>query len=220
MSTFGIIGPVMIGPSSSHTAGAVRIGLVARALLGERPVSAAVGLHGSFQKTFRGHGTDKAIVGGLLGYAPDDPRIRDSLRLAEEQGLRYAFEPVDIANAHPNTVRLALRGESGRTVSVLARSVGAGNILVEKIDEIEVSFTGQYHTLVVMHPDVPGKVAAVTSLLSEEGINIAQMRVYRSSRRGKAVTVIESDQPGTEALVRRIRSLPDILSVTLVPALQ
>lgn len=160
MRLFDILGPVMVGPSSSHTAGAVRIGLAARKLLGEPPVQAAIGLHGSFALTGHGHGTDCALIAGLLGMQPDDLRIPHSLTLAAEQGLHYTFETIQLRGAHPNTARLQLTGRTGRTLDVVAESIGGGRIHIRSIDGIEANFSGEHNTLIVHNQDEPGHVAA------------------------------------------------------------
>lgn len=216
MNSFDIIGPVMVGPSSSHTAGAVRIGLIARELAAAPPEKARIGLAGSFAGTGRGHGTDKAILGGLLGFKPDDTRIRMSEQLAREAGLDYAFHAIDLAGAHPNTAVIELWCQDGRKTVVRAASTGGGRIRIESINGLEVSFRGEYTTLVIRHRDVPGSVAAVTRLLSDQQINIASMRVFRSSRGGQAVMVIELDQPVSQSLVHSIGELSGIGSAVLV----
>lgn len=211
MSVFNIIGPVMIGPSSSHTAGAVRIGAVARRLLGERPVAAVIKLHGSFAGTSKGHGTDRAIVGGLLGMDIADDRLRRSLEIAGAEGFSYTFSNVCLKNAHPNTAVIEVRGESGKSLTVAGASVGGGNIVIKQIEGLEVDFNGQYDTLVIQHRDTPGSVAAVTGALARDSINIAQMKVYRSDRGGFAIMVIETDQPLKKELVEAVRSYPNII---------
>jgi L-serine dehydratase len=190
-----IIGPVMVGPSSSHTAGAVRIGNTARRLLGERVVSADIYLHGSFLATGRGHGTDRAIVAGLLGMNVDDERIPQSFDLAQKGGLRFTFSGIDLGDGcHPNTVKLVLQGESGRELEVVASSIGGGRIRVVQIDGLTVSFSGEYPTLIVQNADQPGHVAEVTSMLQHKSVNIADMQLTRQSRGGKAAMVLECDQ--------------------------
>ena len=163
MNVFDIIGPIMIGPSSSHTAGAVRLGYIAHKVLGERAVRAEIELCGSFAQTYRGHGTDKALIAGILGMKSDDERIRRSLELAAEEGLEYSFATAVIPGAHPNTARISLIGESGATAVVQGASIGGGNILVSQVNGLEVSFTGQHNTLLVLHYDKPGTIAAVTA---------------------------------------------------------
>lgn len=216
MNVFDIIGPVMVGPSSSHTAGAVRIGSVVRRLLGEEPVNVVIRLHGSFAQTYKGHGTDKALIGGLMGMSPDDERIRNSLELAGKVGMIYKFETAMIKDVHPNTACIMAEGKSGKRVVVQGASVGGGNILVEKINEMNVEITGQYNTLIIFHWDTPGAIAAVTNLLAYSDINIANMKVYRSYRGGEAIMVIETDQEVSSELEVLIEKLPKVISATLI----
>ena len=218
MNVFDIVGPVMIGPSSSHTAGAVRIGRVARALLGCEPASAQILLHGSFAKTYKGHGTDKALIAGIMGMATDDERIRFSPRLAEEAGLSVSILPTEIDGAHPNTALITLTDATGRTVSVQGASVGGGNILVTKVNGMEVYISGQYNTLIVLHQDTPGIIAAVTELLAESQVNICNFRLSRQKKGGVAVMTIEMDGGLDPALNGRIEALPHILSSTMLLA--
>lgn len=218
LNVFDIVGPVMIGPSSSHTAGAVRIGRVARALLGCEPVNAQILLHGSFAKTYKGHGTDKALIAGIMGMATDDERIRFSPRLAEEAGLSVSILPTEIDGAHPNTALITLTDATGRTVSVQGASVGGGNILITRVNGMEVHISGQYNTLIVLHQDTPGIIAAVTELLAESQVNICNFRLSRQKKGGVAVMTIEMDGGLDEALACRVRQLPDVmLCVTLLP---
>ncbi|MBQ8202498.1 MAG: L-serine ammonia-lyase, iron-sulfur-dependent subunit beta [Clostridia bacterium] len=216
MDLFDLIGPVMIGPSSSHTAGAARIGLTARMLMGEEIVRAEIGLHGSFSKTYRGHGTDRAIVGGLMGMNVDDERLRDSLTLAREAGLSVNFQQIVIRGAHPNTVRLMTTGASGRVLTLEAASVGGGNIEVHKIDGLGVNFTGKENTLIIRHADTPGAIAAVTGTIASKRINIANMQGYRRQAGGDAMMVIELDTIPDEEIVDMIRAMPDVQGVTFL----
>ncbi|HHY39560.1 MAG TPA: L-serine ammonia-lyase, iron-sulfur-dependent, subunit beta [Clostridia bacterium] len=197
-SIFEIIGPIMIGPSSSHTAGAVKIGRLARAILAEKPVDAKIDLHGSFARTYKGHGTDRALVGGLLGFGPDDERLRDSLRLAHEAGLQVIFQfpdlEAELGPLHPNTARLTLKGQNGLTVRIVGSSIGGGRAVVTRIDDFEARITGEYPALVTLHRDKPGVIAALTRILADAGINIAGMTVSRTGRRGRALAVIETDE--------------------------
>lgn len=219
MNVFDIIGPIMIGPSSSHTAGAVRIGKIARELLGEQPVDVVVKLHGSFAQTYKGHGTNKAIIGGLLGLATDDERIKDSMQLAAAQGLNYCFETVELKNVHANTTWIEATGQSGKRVSVQGSSIGGGNIRIEQINGLRVEVTAQYETMIVAHRDIPGVVAAVANLLAYNSINIAQMKVYRSKRGGDAMMVIETDQSIFPALSVMLEKLPHVNNVTIIKAI-
>lgn len=216
MNVFDIVGPVMVGPSSSHTAGAARIGLVARALLGGEPVRADILLHGSFAKTWRGHGTDKALVAGILGLAPQDERLRESLTLAEAAGLAVALREGELENAHPNTARITLTDAAGRTVSVQGASVGGGNILITRVNGMEVAVTGQYTALIVLHRDAPGTIAAVTEELGAHGVNICNFRLSRSEKGGAAVMTIEMDGSPEASLNDRVAGLPNVVSSTML----
>ena len=209
-----IIGPVMVGPSSSHTAGAARIGKVALMLLGEKVQHADILLHGSFFTTGKGHGTDKALVAGLLGLNVDDPNISRSFELAEQEGLVYRFGEVDLGgDAHPNSVMLALKGVSGKRLEVVAASIGAGRIKVTGLDGMQVAFGANMPTLVIEHNDHPGVMAEVTALLLEKNINIATMSLYRSGRGGRAQMVLECDQEVPDEAVQELRERSDILRV-------
>lgn len=216
MNVFDIVGPIMIGPSSSHTAGAVRIGRIAGALLGEKPVRAQVGLHGSFAKTYKGHGTDKALAAGIMGMDTGDVRIRDSLTLAQEAGLSIEFAPVHIDDAHPNTAQIELVGESGKTVTIEGASVGGGNIRVRRINGMEVDLSGQYTTLIVLHNDTPGIIASVTKFLAGENINIGSFRLSRRQKGGLAVMTIEVDSAVPASINQALVKLPHIISSTVL----
>ena len=194
MGVFDIIGPVMVGPSSSHTAGAVRIGYIARMLLGEPVRRARIDLQGSFLATGRGHGTDRALVAGLLKMRPDDNRIPVSLHLAEQAGMEVIFGQVDLRDVNPNTARLRLEGESGNQLEVVGSSVGGGRIRICQVDGIEAHFSGESPTLIVRNQDRPGCVTDVALLLSEYGLNIATMQLYRDCPGGLAVMVLECDE--------------------------
>lgn len=181
MRLFDVLGPVMTGPSSSHTAGAVRIGSTARRLLGEQPAEAEILLYGSFAATGRGHGTDRALVAGLLGMQPDDDRIPHSFSIAKEAGLHFKIGTTNLRGAHPNTAVLRLTGASGRKLEVVGASIGGGRINICQIDGITTNFGGDHNTLIVHNQDTPGHVAAVTTCLSQHGVNIATMQLYRST---------------------------------------
>lgn len=184
----------MVGPSSSHTAGAVRIGLVARHLLGEPPIRIRAGLHGSFAATGRGHATDRALMAGLMGFAPDDPRLKNSLELAAEAGWEVTWEDVDLGeDVHPNSAQLELHGQSGATLRLSASSVGGGMVRVFEVDGFATSFDGALETLALWHQDKPGYLAKVTALLAIVEANIATIRTSRSGRGAEAFTVIEVD---------------------------
>lgn len=207
VSLLDIIGPVMVGPSSSHTAGACRLGLLARGLVGGTPDRAKIELHGSFARTGEGHGTDKAIVAGLMGFRPDDDRIRTALDIAEREGLRFSFEKTTLDDeAHPNTVRISLeRGD--RSAVMVGSSLGAGRVLVTEIDGFPVEVSGSYHTIVLVAEDVPGSVARIATLLAEDGLNIATLRLTRKKKGGEAFMVIELDEYPDERVRDHIRAL-------------
>lgn len=204
----------MIGPSSSHTAGAARIGYTAQKLLGETPIRADIGLHGSFATTGRGHGTDRAIVAGLLGMQPDDPRLPDSFALAKQDGMAFSIHPVELRAAHPNTAVLALEGRSGRTLSMKAASIGGGRIRVTEIDGVPADFGGDSNTLIIHNADTPGYIAEVTTAIARRHINIASMQVFRAAPGGYAVMVLECDSPIPAELERQLAVVPGILKVT------
>lgn len=217
-SIFDIIGPVMIGPSSSHTAGAVRLGLAGRAIIGGQPVRARLGLHGSFAQTYRGHGTDLALVAGLLGMAPDDQRIPEALELAPATGLSADFELIDLGDeAHPNTVKMQLTSAAGAETTVVGSSIGGGRIVVSRIDQFEVAFHGEYHALILSYQDRPGVIAKVTSLLATDEVNIAAMRVSREARGSQALMIIEVDQPVSPEVRAMCARIPGAAGVMTVP---
>ena len=213
MTVFDIMGPVMVGPSSSHTAGAVRIGRLTRALLGAAPVRAEIRLHGSFSATGRGHGTDRALTAGLLGMEADDPRLPQSLSLAREAGLYVTFEPVTLPHAHPNTAVLTVTAADGRTLTVTAASLGGSRVKVTGVDDLEVSFSGDLPTLLLRNRDRPGIVAEVAQLLSAAGVNIATLHLHREGRGGLAAMVVESDQPLPGGLLKALAETDGIESV-------
>ena len=214
MNIFDIMGPVMVGPSSSHTAGAVRIGLTARRLLGSTPIAATILLHGSFAATGAGHGTDKAIVAGLLGMAPDDPDIPRALQLAAEAGMSVAISAGELRDAHPNTAQLTVTNRQGRTLEISASSLGGGRIRVNAIDGMEAAFSGEYPTLIIRNEDRPGILLEITRVLYEQAANIATVQLYRDRRGGLAVTVIECDDPLPEPLRRQIAALDGVVRCT------
>jgi L-serine dehydratase len=216
VSLLDIIGPVMVGPSSSHTAGACRLGLIARALVGGTPETAKVELHGSFARTGVGHGTDRAIVGGLLGYPPDDVRLRESLEAAAAAGLAVEFHNTKLRGEHhPNTARITVTRE-GHTATLVGSSIGAGRIVVTAIDGFPVDITGAYITLVVVAHDEPGIVARVADDLARQGVNLATMRVSRRQKGGDAIHVYELDSPPTPAGLDQIRAIPAVKTLRLV----
>ena len=216
MNLFDILGPVMVGPSSSHTAGAARIGLTAYMLLGEEVVRADIAFHGSFAKTYHGHGTDRAVIGGLMGMAVDDLRLRDSIELAGERGMEVAIRPISIRGAHPNTVRLEIVGATGRQLTMEAASVGGGNIEIHRLDGMRVDFTGKENTLIVHHSDLPGVIAQVTGRIAQCGINIAGMEVFRREAGKEAIMVLELDGVLEDAQITDIGDMKHVQRCTFL----
>ncbi|OLN33343.1 L-serine ammonia-lyase, iron-sulfur-dependent subunit beta [Desulfosporosinus metallidurans] len=218
-NVFDLLGPIMVGPSSSHTAGAVRLGGMARKILGEEPVQGKILLHGSFATTGKGHGTNLALVAGLIGMATDDERIPEALKIAEERGLNVCFETADLGDVHPNTVKFDLLGEHGSHVRVIGSSVGGGTIVIRQINDFQVEIRGDYPTLVILHQDLPGVVAQVTLLLSTVQINIARMLVSRKKKGAEALMVLETDQTIDNAVLDLLRKLPRIYQALAIEPL-
>ena len=216
---FDIIGPIMIGPSSSHTAGAVRLGLMARKVLGEPVTRAGIMLSGSFAQTYRGHGTDKALIAGVLGMKPDDERIRYSLSIAKEQGLEFAFQKADIPGAHPNTAELHLTGLHQNIAVVRGASVGGGNILITKINDYYVELAGRYPAVVTIQRDQPGVIMNITSILGMGGLNIAFMYVARKNRGEEAMTILELDEEPLPSVIEAIKGVDGIQQAFSIPAI-
>ena len=219
MNVFDIIGPVMIGPSSSHTAGAVRIGRVVNKLMdNQTPESLEIILSGSFAQTYRGHGTDRALLAGIMGFRSDSAEIRDALEIAKERGISYEFIKRDIPGAHPNTARITYTLADGSTGSAQAASVGGGNIRVDLINGMKVDFSGESNTLLVMHLDRPGVIAAVTTLMRWEyaDLNICNFHLSREQRGGNAIMTIEIDNMPPETLIEDVRKLDHVTNAMLI----
>lgn len=218
MGIFDVVGPIMIGPSSSHTAGAARIGLMARNILKDEPVKVQLTVYGSFAKTYKGHGTDKALVAGLLGFSADDVRLRNSFAIAARQGLQVELQRSTAETAHPNTVRIAMQGKQGRTMEVVGVSLGGGKIEIREINGAQVSLRGEEHTLITVHRDLPGIIAQATTILAIGHINVSNMRVFRSGKNAAAVMIVCTDSPVPADMVAMIRKIEAIESVvTLLP---
>lgn len=217
VSLFDILGPTMVGPSSSHTAGACRLGLIARAVAGGTPDRVRIQLHGSFAATGEGHGTHRAIVGGLVGLAPDDLRLREGYEEARSAGLQWEFEEIDLGEeAHPNTAIFHIdRGND--SLVVRGASLGGGRVEVSEIDGFPVALGGAYHTLVLLAHDEPGTIAAVATILSAHHVNLATMRVDRTGRHQDALMTIEADEPVSDAALGAIRSFPWLRWARAVP---
>lgn len=215
-SVFDIIGPIMVGPSSSHTAGAARIGRTARDIFGRQPTKAEITLYGSFAQTYRGHGTDLAIVGGVLDFNADDERIVDSLKLAEAAGIQVVFQIVpEEADYHPNTARIRLSDSQG-SLELVGISVGGGKITIREIEGFKISLSGESPTLLVFHHDRYGSIARVAQVLALNQINIGHMEVARHSKGDLALMVIETDQDLQEDTIQEIGNIKHVTSVSLL----
>jgi L-serine dehydratase len=220
MSVFDIIGPNMIGPSSSHTAGALRIARLARNMV-KRPIKQVKFiLYGSFAQTYRGHGTDRALVAGMLGFDTEDYRIKESFAHAKEAGLYYVFETnIGKLDIHPNTVDIIITDEENEETSVTGVSIGGGRAVIKKINGVEIDLSGDYHTLVIRHKDLPGVVAGVTNILSKFDINIAFMKLYRENKGTIAYSIIETDQPIDGDIIDKIEELNSVFNAFLIEKL-
>lgn len=217
MTLYDVIGPVMIGPSSSHTAGAARLGLLAASILGAKPVQAEIYLHGSFAETYQGHGTDMALLAGLMHWLPDDERIPHADKYAAEYGLTYSYHKIDLGNmAHPNTVMFKLVGDNGARCEIVGASVGGGQVQVSEIDGFPVELTGRLPVILTVHADARGVIALVTSTLANAGVNIATMRLFRSNKGGLASMVIECDEAVPVEIINLIGALRQIDSVRFI----
>lgn len=220
IGTFDILGPNMIGPSSSHTAGALRIAFVAGRMV-ERAVSVKFVLYGSFARTYHGHGTDRALVGGILGYHPDDERIRDSFEHAKEAGLAFSFEEnFTDKEIYPNTVDIYVTDKDGSVVSLRGKSIGGGNAVITRLNGVDVELTGNYCTLVVEHVDKKGTLAFVATVLSAYDLNIGSLRLYRESKGKRAYAIIEVDTNVSNQVVSALKGVESVTNVLVVPAIQ
>ena len=220
IGTFDILGPNMIGPSSSHTAGALRIAFVAGRMV-EQAVSVKFVLSGSFARTYHGHGTDRALVGGILGYHPDDERIRDSFEHAKEAGLAFSFEEnFTDKEIYPNTVDIYVTDKDGSVVSLRGKSIGGGNAVITRLNGVDVELTGNYCTLVVEHVDKKGTLAFVTTVLSAYDLNIGSLRLYRESKGKRAYAIIEVDTNVSNQVVSALKGVESVTNVLVVPAIQ
>jgi len=219
ISVFDVIGPNMIGPSSSHTAGAVSIALMARKMFRKPITKVTFTLYGSFAKTYHGHGTDRALLGGTLGFNTDDVRIRDAFAIADSRGLDY-FYHIDGKTRvrHPNTADILLESDDGSTMLVRGESIGGGKIRIAQIDGIDVDFTGEYSTLIIRQEDRPGIIVHIAQCLADHDVNIAFMRLFRKEKGGMAFTVVESDEQIPQEIVAEIGSNDKVRDIMLIQA--
>ena len=217
ISVFDVIGPNMIGPSSSHTAGACVIAFLAHRMIAPPIVRADFTLYGSFAKTYRGHGTDRALLGGIMGFGTDDIRIRDSFDIAKERGIAFSFTPcMTETDVHPNTVDIRMENSAGDTAEVRGESLGGGKVRISRINGVTVDFTGEYSTVIVVQQDTPGVVAHITRVLSDRGVNIAFMRLYRESKGRTAYTIVESDGRFPDGIAEPLLSNPHVRDVMIL----
>lgn len=217
ISAFDVLGPNMIGPSSSHTAGAVAIALLAQKMISGPVLEVEFTLYGSFSKTYKGHGTDRALLGGIMGFETDDRRIRDSFEIAKSRGLKYRFLINEREKEiHPNTVDIRMVNGQGDVMTVRGESLGGGKVRIVRIDQVEVDFTGEYSAVIVIHKDKPGVVAHVTRCLSDCNVNIAYMKLFREDKGATAYSIVESDERLPEDIVERIRENANVKDVMLV----
>ncbi len=217
ISVFDVLGPNMIGPSSSHTAGAVLIANVAHKLLAPPLKKVDFTLYGSFAKTYHGHGTDRALLGGIMGFSTDDLCIRDSFRIANERGLAFSFTPNEVeTDIHPNTVDIRMENAVGQVMTVRGESLGGGKMHIVRINGVRVDFSGEYASVVVIQQDKPGVVAHLTKVLSDRNVNIAFMRLFREGKGDTAYSIIESDGTLPEGIDEELRANPYIQDVMIV----
>jgi len=216
IGVFDILGPIMIGPSSSHTAGAARLGKIARSIAGGDIAEVTFLLHGSFAKTYKGHGTDRALVAGILGMEPSDERLRNSMDIANEKQIKFLFKEADLGDVHPNTVKFVMRTIDDKYCEVIGSSIGGGSIQIIEVNNNEVDFTGMYETLIVAHKDVPGVINRVTSILYNANINVAFMRVFRNHKGQEATMIFEMDNKINDELIENIKNIELVDNVILI----
>jgi len=216
VSVFDIIGPVMVGPSSSHTAGAAKLGSIARRVCSSNIKKVDFFLHGSFAETCRGHGTGKALLGGILGMKVSDERIRDSFRYAGEKGMEFAFHTADLGDVHPNTVKFIMHCDDGSRNELVGSSIGGGEVRVTSVNNIHIEFSEQYPTIIIVHKDKPGIISLVTSIFASHNINIAFLKVFRQARGSEASMVIETDQQVSNAMLEEISTVAGTMKLIFI----
>lgn len=216
---FDVLGPIMIGPSSSHTAGAARLGKIARTIVNKPIKNVTFLLHGSFKETYKGHGTDRALVAGILGMMPDDERLRDALLIAEKEGLEVHFLPADLGQVHPNTVKILMTDCDDINWEVLGSSIGGGLVEIYEINGNKVKITGEYPTIITCHDDIPGTVSKVSTLFYDNDINIAHMTLVRSQKGKDATMTFEVDNNVSEELIAAIKAVEGVNRVILINSL-
>lgn len=215
MSVFNIIGPIMIGPSSSHTAGAVKLGYLTKSIFKDEFKKAEIFLHGSFARTFKGHGTDRALIGGLLGFRPDDERIKNSLQIAAKRAIEVNFHPSDLRGVHPNTAKIKLQNKE-KEMTIIGSSIGGSQIKITQIDHYQVNFSGEMPTLWILHKDEPGEVGVITTILGDYKINIAKMTVFRNIKGEVGSSIIELDHQVNQKIITKLDNIKDIYQVRYI----
>jgi len=220
LSIFDVIGPVMIGPSSSHTAGASKLGFLASEVFDRDIGMVEFFLHGSFYKTHKGHGTDRALLAGIMKFLPDDENIRYAFKIAEEKGLKYHYYEADLGEIHPNSVKIVMHSMDGEKEEVIGSSVGGGRILISRIGDTEVEVDGDYSTLITKHFDKPGVIANVTTILSNHDINIAFMKVFRNTKGEQASLIVQVDDLIDEGILSEVRKTEGIEDVKFIRSMK
>ncbi|WP_302652713.1 L-serine ammonia-lyase, iron-sulfur-dependent subunit beta [uncultured Clostridium sp.] len=216
---FDVLGPIIIGPSSSHTAGAARLGKIARTIVNKPIKDVTFLLHGSFKETYKGHGTDRALVAGILGMVPDDERLRDALLIAEKEGLEVHFLSADLGQVHPNTVKILMTDCDDINWEVLGSSIGGRLVEIYEINGNKVKITGEYPTIITCHDDIPGTVSKVSTLFYDNDINIAHMTLVRSQKGKDATMTFEVDNNVSEELIAAIKAVEGVNRVILINSL-
>lgn len=216
---FDILGPVMIGPSSSHTAGAARLGKITRTIVNKPIKDVTFLLHGSFRETYKGHGTDRALVAGILGMLPDDAKLKDSIKISESEGISIRFLPADLGQVHPNTVKFLITDSDDIQWEILGSSIGGGLVEIYEINGNKVKITGEYPTIITCHDDVPGTVSKVSTIFYENKINIAFMTLVRSQKGKDATMTFEIDDKISDEIIKNIKAISGVNRVILINSL-
>ncbi|MDU4326100.1 L-serine ammonia-lyase, iron-sulfur-dependent subunit beta [Clostridium disporicum] len=216
---FDVLGPIMIGPSSSHTAGAARLGKIAGTIVNKPIKEVSFLLHGSFRETYKGHGTDRALVAGILGFLPDDPNLKDSISIANEKGIIIRFLPADLGQVHPNTVKFLIKDIDDIEWEVLGSSIGGGLVEIHEINGKKVKITGEYPTIITCHDDVPGTVSKISTLFYENKINIAFMSLSRNQKGKDATMTLEVDTNISDEIINEIKSINGVNRVIVINSL-
>ena len=217
ISVFDVMGPNMIGPSSSHTAGAARIAFLAQKMIMPPLKKVEFTLYGSFARTYKGHGTDRALLGGIMGFSTDDMRIRNSFDIATDRGIDFSFTPNEVeTDVHPNTVDIHMVNAQGQEMTVRGESLGGGKVRIVEINHVKVDFTGEYSAVIVIQKDRPGVVAHVTKVLSDRGVNIAFMRLFRKAKGEIAYTIVESDGRLPEDMAQKLEDNENVQNVMII----